>query len=780
MNRTSCELLRRITLSACVALLLSACGSSSPVGGGLGTVPGGGSGGVKTFRICPGPEAQKDALIAFFDAHEGDTIEFCEGQFNFTSGLTMVGKKGITIKGAGKDKTYLRFVDSTDQDGFNLNRMTGITVQGLTIYDAPGNGLRVFRSDYVTIRDVKVGWSVSDPASPYGNYEAPDATNTPPASWTRNGSYAFYPVICHHVLIEDSISVGSSDAGVYVGQSSDILVRRTEAYHNVAGFEFENTYRAEFVDNFAHDNVGGFLVFDLPGRVQYGEKNLVHHNQSYHNNLSTFAPHGAIVAAVPKGTGVLVLDSDQLELYENDIKDNQSFGIVVANYGLVDPSYGDPRYDFFPEGMHFYNNVLTDNGYSPQLPDPNRSTCHGPNGLPGPADLTLPTGIVDCISDNATILPTIAALKNGGRSTQIGWDGGVDTPNDCTTVPTDRYGVPLTEPNPNETLEERYEKRSDERGRPNLYQFDPMPECKYNAYKFENGSLKKPQQGFCVEGNTFNKTRPDMLLVTDFANFHFSTPDPTDPMNLVPADNALPHDCPIVEAPLLAEFPPILGEYVPNPANDPRPSDSELASVCAAGQPGQVNQAAIARYNCPRLDDYGLFADPADPTKNPSGTGVPFDLNTILFSDYAVKSRFLFLPPGQKAVYQDSVDCETLNIYDCKTATLAFPVGTVFAKTFAFRTGDVDNVVETRLLIKRTHQDGSPVLDRLRLPVEDGRRRLALRRTQARGRIRARLLGLRRRGSRSAKRRRRASALQRQHAALRRAQRRGLPAVPRR
>ncbi len=48
--------------------------------------------------------------------------------------------------------------------------MTGITVQGLTIYDAPGNGLRIFGSDYVTARDVKVGWSISDRASPYGNY----------------------------------------------------------------------------------------------------------------------------------------------------------------------------------------------------------------------------------------------------------------------------------------------------------------------------------------------------------------------------------------------------------------------------------------------------------------------------------------------------------------------------------------------------------------------------------------------------------------------------------
>ena len=684
--------------------LLSGCGRSEPAAARES---------LSTVRICPGPDAQSQALIAFFDAHEGDVIEFCEGQFDFTNSLVMMGKKGITIRGAGKDKTYLRFAQSNDQDGFNLNRMTGVTVEGLTIYDAPGNGLRVFRSDFVTIRDVKVGWSVSDPDSPYGNYDPPVA-DTPPDSWSTNGAYAFYPVICHHVLIEDSISVGSSDAGVYVGQSSDILVRRTEAYHNVAGFEFENTYRAEFVDNYAHDNVGGFLIFDLPGRVQYGEKNLVHDNKSYNNNLGNFAPRGAIVGYVPAGVGVLVLASDQLELYRNDIKDNRTVGIVVVNYGLVDKLLSQRRYDFFPEGMHFYENTLTDNGGNPQTPDPDRAPCSVPGGAPVP-------GVDDpaCQSNNPGLLVSIIQAKNDGNSAQIVWDGGVDSPGYpervgsgepyCDSVPVDRDGIALTSPNGGETSAERYEARSDERGRPNLYQFDPEPACPYKAWKFNaDGSLKKPQNGLCIEGNTFVKSpaRPEMQPVDDYVNVNFSTADPTDPENQAPADHTMPTDCPTVAAPLLGQFVPVLGSYTPDPANDPRPSLAERDQVCGAVQPGQVNLEAVLRYNCPRLDQYGLFEDPLDPTRNPTPPGLPFDLNTALFSDYAVKDRFVFLPAP--ATYMDHESCDTINVYDCYTATLGYPVGTVFAKTFAFRDGDAENVVETRLLIKRQHSDGLP------------------------------------------------------------------------
>ncbi|HUP92738.1 MAG TPA: parallel beta-helix domain-containing protein [Solimonas sp.] len=697
--------------AACVlaALALSGCGSSEPAFGGGGRdaapapVPGPGS--TKTYRICPGPDAQKETLIAFFDAHEGDVIEFCEGQFSFDTGLIMTGKRGVTIRGAGRDKTYLRFDQSTSQDGISINQVDGITLENLTVYDAPGNGVRVFRSKYVTFRGVRIGWSNADPATPYGNYDASMD------SWSNNGAYAFYPVVCRHVLIEDSISVGSSDAGVYIGQSSDILVRRTEAFHNVAGFEFENTYRAEYIDNIAHDNVGGFLVFDLPGRVQFGEKNLVHHNKSYDNNIPQFAPRGSIVAVIPPGTGMLVAAADQVRFEENEIYNNKTVGLAIVNYGLADSGEPATNYDFFPEGISVSANTFRDNGYLPALPDNTRNTCIGgpgiPVGLPGPSDDP------SCIGDNATILPLILLAKNAGRSAHIIWDGGIDVPSDCAKVPVDRDGIPLNQPNPNETS--RPEPRTDERGRPNLYQFDPIPECKWNGWKFDAaGALNLPANGMCVEdSNTFENStaHPEGALVSDFANVHFATADPTDPANLVPADNTPPKDCPTVPTPLLSQFVPVLPAFVPNPNAEPRPSEAQIAAACGGGTPGAINYPAVLGFNCPKLSDYGLYVDEQDPRRGTLGHSMPFELNTALFSDYASKYRYLILPPGAnaapaKALFQDHDQCETLNVFDCYSQALKFPVGTVFSKTFTFKDGAAEDVVETRLLIKRQHAAG--------------------------------------------------------------------------
>lgn len=643
------------------AASLAACGNNAKAPAGSGKVSG-----AKTYKVCDNATVRRDALIAFFDAREGDVIEFCAGTFDLPTGLIINGKRGITVRGAGKDKTILSFKHSDSAEGINASHSDGITIQGLTVEDTPGNGIRIFRSKYVTLRDVRARWRDAE-----GRTEK-DPGYTPRES---HGAYGLYPVEARHVLIEDSEAHGASDAGVYVGQTSDVVVRRTRAEYNVAGFEFENTYRAVFEDNVATHNVGGFLVFDLPGLSQYGEKNIVRRNKSYANNTDNFAPIGNIVGLTPRGTGMLILASDQLEVYGNEIYDNDTVGIALVNYALADPEQPDQKYDFFPEGMEIHGNTFRDNGGNPQQPDPDRG--------------------------EGSLLPLLLRIKNLGRGAHIVWDGAEDQPTGC-APPQDNQGVALTQPNPNQP---RDEPRTDERGRPNYQRNDPEPECKYNAWKFDAvGQLKKPENGLCIaEDNSFENTQPATLLTTDFLNAKLTSSALPDLLLdlLKPASTSLaPHRCDLPTRP----DPVLQLPFKPNPnSGDARPSAAEVARLCGATKAGQPNFEAAAKVNCPRLDQYGLFADAQDPTKDANG-GVFYDLNSALFSDYASKYRFVFLPSGGKAKYLDH--------HNGATATLDLPVGTVIAKTFAFRKEDAngqllhENVVETRLLIKRQTAQG--------------------------------------------------------------------------
>lgn len=675
-----------------LAALMAACSN----GGGNGGSPGS----PKSFRICPGPKAQSEALIALFDVREGETVEFCAGTFDFTTGLILHSKKGVTIKGAGKDKTILRFKESGASEGINVSHSDGITLQGFTVEDTPGNAVRVFRTQFVTIRDVRTRWR---------DAQGRDETQDGYTPRSTHGAYGLYPVEARHVLMENCEAHGASDAGVYVGQSSDIVVRHCLARYNVAGYEFENTYRAVFEDNIATDNVGGFLVFDLPNLAQYGEKNIVRRNKSFGNNTDNFAPIGNIVGVVPRGTGMLVLATDQLEIYDNEIYDNDTLGLAVVNFALAEPNQGDIKYDFFPEAIAIYDNVFRDNGGNPQEPDPDRG--------------------------EASFLPALLKARNAGRGVHIMWDGAEDAPNGCTAFPKDSDGVPLDTPNDAEDRRTgRYEARVDERGRPNYQRTDRLPECtgsvaerKYNAWKFQDGKLVFDKTGLYIpdtgqpRDNVFESTRPETAGTSKFLRANITSSDP----NRLSRDLLLKQpefDLSKYQTPLSfiggGYLRPLRLPYTPTGGADPRPSRTEIDKACNAVQPGRINWAALARYNCPRLDQYGLFELPEDPRTGPNGGGVPFELTSTLFSDYAVKYRFLFLPPLnpdipdgslQPAAYRDKA-------LGGVTATLDFPVGTVLAKTFAFRreydsgrqplTTPEEDVVETRLLIKRQTSSG--------------------------------------------------------------------------
>ena len=91
------------------------------------------------------------------------------------------------------------------------------------------------------------------------------------------------------------------------------------------------------------------------------------------------------------------------------------------------------------------------------------------------------------------------------------------------------------------------------------------------------------------------------------------------------------------------------------------------------------------------LSEYGLFTDRTAET--PASRVLAYDLVNPLFSDHAVKHRFVFVPGGEQAIYSD-------------TDVFSFPVGTVLVKTFSFapdmRTPKTDRYkVETRLLIHK-------------------------------------------------------------------------------
>lgn len=660
--------MKRIVWMCAITLLLAGCSNDNSNNDSRRV-----SEASTTHRICPGPDAQAELLTALFEAHEGDTIELCPGEFFFDREMPIHDKRGITLKGAGRDLTVLDFSASNDAWGLSAGRMQGFTVQGLTIRDAQSVGLIFINAEQVILRDFRVLWSNWESCEPF-----PEAPN----SCSAHGEVGAVFEFAKDVLVEDSEFFGAALFGLGFLQPSDVTVRRVRMQRNALGMFLVNSRRLTLTDSDIEGNTVGVLHLDDPEIHPSAGKSVLVGNRFVANNTPNFIRTGNGAAGFPPGIGFLHSAGDQFEITQNEFVDNNTSGLAIVNSHLLVPTHISNKHDRFPEGIHVHDNLFRDNGGQPSTPDPRA----------GPA---------------TAFVPLILA-KNLGKSAQIAWDGAVDQPNDCEEIPTDERGVALNRPNPDSP---RTEPRSDERGRPNFELSDPEPACRWNAWKYDDDGGLKTENRIIIDNNRFESSRPQTELVDDFVNFHLTSADPEQLSQdmLVPASNDLsPHAGMLASLPLAS---PDLPYALDVRSIDDRVSKQQTRQACAGGSPNQVNWAALLQHNCPQLHQYGLFADPEDPRSNPNSGGMHYQINTPLFSDYAVKYRFIFVPPGKKIRYADYEGDPDVTWDNNAQRSLDFPVGSVIAKTFAFPIDDEngnrldENVVETRLLIKRREYD---------------------------------------------------------------------------
>jgi parallel beta-helix repeat protein len=304
---------------------------------------------AKVTKIAAGDDVQKRAQTALINAKPGEVIEFPAGTFEFASTLSLE-QSDVTIRGQGEDKTILAFKQQgqgTGGEGILVTSKKNFTIENLAVVDAKGDAIKVNGCDGVVFRKVRTSWSDGPKES--------------------NGGYGLYPVLCKNVLIEHCIAQDASDAGIYVGQSENIIVRHNRAERNVAGIEIENSMNADVYENTATDNTGGILVFSLPNLpVKIGHHCRVHDNQVVENNRVNFAPPGNTVAGVPAGTGVMIMANRDVEVFDNKIEKNQNIGVSVISYVVTGKPFDkDPGYDPYCEAIHIHDNKIVDCGDKP-------------------------------------------------------------------------------------------------------------------------------------------------------------------------------------------------------------------------------------------------------------------------------------------------------------------------------------------------------------------------------------------------------------------------------
>jgi parallel beta-helix repeat protein len=300
---------------------------------------------AKTISVsATTPDANEKLQEALILAAPGDVVQLGAGVWKLVDGLSL-DVAGVTVRGvgAGEGGSILDFSAQQGAGEGLLVTSDDVFLTNFAVLNTKGDGIKSKGADRIVYHQLRVEWTAG-----------PKETN---------GAYGIYPVESTDVLIDSVFVRGASDAGIYVGQSKNIVVRESIAQENVAGIEIENSYDADVHDNIATKNTGGILIFDLPSLPMQGGHNVrVFDNIVNDNSTPNFAPKGNIVASVPTGTGVLVMANRHVEIFENILDNNGTANVMIVGYRY---EHKDPKYQPLPRAIVVRDNMHGKAGYAP-------------------------------------------------------------------------------------------------------------------------------------------------------------------------------------------------------------------------------------------------------------------------------------------------------------------------------------------------------------------------------------------------------------------------------
>ena len=299
---------------------------------------------AKEIFIEPSDNSQEEVQTALIELSSGDILTLSPGTFIFEDGLSLDVDE-VIVRGSGINETILDFKNQMSGAQGLLVTSDRVTLKDFAVTDAKGDAIKVIGAKGINMINLKTEW-----------------TGGPK---TTNGAYGLYPVESTDVLIDGCVAIGASDAGIYVGQSKNIIVRNSVAQYNVAGIEIENSYYADVYDNLASHNTGGILVFDLPDLPQQGGRHVrVFRNKVIDNDTDNFAPEGNIVGEVPRGTGIIIQANSDVEVFDNDISGNGTVNVSIVTYSNETQ---DESYYPHPRSIQIHGNRFGEGGFDPDV-----------------------------------------------------------------------------------------------------------------------------------------------------------------------------------------------------------------------------------------------------------------------------------------------------------------------------------------------------------------------------------------------------------------------------
>jgi hypothetical protein len=279
-----------------------------------------------THTVNPGESIQ----AAVDAASPGDTIRVMPGDYTetnpgpaavrITKSLRLLAKSKLPsvkvrlLPGPGQNHGIL--VEPANEGDPDI---TGITIKGFTVEGFENMGIWLRHVNHFRIQ---------------GNESINNLEN------------GIFPTLSAEGLVKKNVSYGSHDAAMWVEGSENVRVIRNEMHDSPTGLEITVSREITVLRNEVHDNTIGMGLYHpataglgpgTPGLPPYSEVGHWHilANYVHHNNADNTGDPGSETSQLPKGGGILILGSDNVDVRSNRVENNDFFGIAIVDYCLA-------------------------------------------------------------------------------------------------------------------------------------------------------------------------------------------------------------------------------------------------------------------------------------------------------------------------------------------------------------------------------------------------------------------------------------------------------------
>lgn len=211
-------------------------------------------------------------------------------------------------------------------------KIKGFSIKGFTLKDFDMHGLHL-----ACVRNFSITNNIAD----------------------GNQVYGIFPIVSENgVVSNNEVKNTPLDAGLYVGQSRNVLISGNKVYDNLIGMDLENLRNCKITRNLSFNNTVGIVIDSAPNLT----RPKTNGNQILRNVITKNNRQG-ILEGPPSGIGILASAVDNTLIVNNKITGNDLSGIFLSSRVCQDdPTCGDPNFIPTSNGNRILANKLTGNG----------------------------------------------------------------------------------------------------------------------------------------------------------------------------------------------------------------------------------------------------------------------------------------------------------------------------------------------------------------------------------------------------------------------------------